>query len=393
MPEADDHRLLTEFARAGSESAFATLVARYVNLVFSTAFRSTGNAQNAEEITQTVFIVLARKAEILSPRVVLSGWLYQTTRLTAANFMKAEFRRRRREEEAAMQSILNEPSDAAWPEIAPLLDEAIGHLGQTDRDALLLRYFENKSTAEIGAALRMNEDTARRRVNRALEKLRRFFLKCGVASTAATIGESISTNSVQAAPVSLAKSVTAAAITKGAAASTSTLTLMKGVLKIMAWSKMKTATVGTVILAIAAATTVVIQQEIKHRSPHSVVFDKASFVYAGYRTPEKTVQTMLWAMAEGDSDAFLTCCTPGEKVQREKAWAGETKEEVSAKGKEQVASMGRIRILNQTNISASQMILTVLMEGSGHTETMLFSRIGDDWKYDKEVHESPSRSK
>lgn len=249
MPEADDHQLLAEFASAGSEPAFAALVARYVNLVYSTAFRSTGNAQNAEEITQTVFIILARKAETLSPGVVLSGWLYQTTRLTAANFMKSEFRRRRHQEEAAMQSLLNEPAETSWREIAPLLDEAMGRLGQTDRDALLLRYFENKSAAEIGAALRMNEDTARRRMNRALEKLRRFFLKCGVASTTATIGESISANSVQAAPVALAKSVTAAAITKGAAASGSTLTVMKGVLKIMAWTKAKSGIAGAVVAA------------------------------------------------------------------------------------------------------------------------------------------------
>src|SRR5215472_3533557 len=125
MLEAD-HQLLAKFAKAGSEPAFAALVARYVNLVYSTAFRSTGNAQNAEEITQTVFVILARKAEKLSPRVVLSGWLYQTTRLTAANFMKGEFRRRRRQEEAAMQSVLNEPTESTWREIAPLLDDAMG---------------------------------------------------------------------------------------------------------------------------------------------------------------------------------------------------------------------------------------------------------------------------
>ncbi len=107
MPELDDHELLGEFARTESEAAFAALVARYVNLVHSTALRFTGNPHHAEEITQAVFIILARKAGKLSPRAVLSGWLYQTARLTAANFVKGEIRRHHREQEAYMQSILN----------------------------------------------------------------------------------------------------------------------------------------------------------------------------------------------------------------------------------------------------------------------------------------------
>src|ERR1035438_4700767 len=97
MPEQNDHELL-ELAKNGSETAFAALVARHVNLVYSTALRFTGNPHHAEEITQAVFIILARKA--LSPRTLLSGWLYQTARLTAANFVKGEIRRQNREQEA-----------------------------------------------------------------------------------------------------------------------------------------------------------------------------------------------------------------------------------------------------------------------------------------------------
>src|SRR3954463_6752681 len=123
MPELTDYELLANFARSESEEAFATLVKRYVNLVYSTALRFTGNSHHAEEITQAVFIILARKAGKLSPRVVLSGWLYQTTRLTAANFMKGEIRRQRREQEAYMQSTSNETDIATWQQIAPLLDD------------------------------------------------------------------------------------------------------------------------------------------------------------------------------------------------------------------------------------------------------------------------------
>jgi uncharacterized protein (TIGR03435 family) len=263
MPELDDHELLAEFARNESEAAFAALVSRYVNLVYSTALRFTGNPHHAEEITQAVFIILARKAGKLSPRTVLSGWLYQTTRLTAANFVKGEIRRQHREQEAYMQSTLTEPDAAAWQQLAPHLDEAMSRLGETDRNAIVLRFFENKTAQEVGAALKLTEEAAHKRTARALEKLRKFFTKRGVDSTAATIAETISAHSVQAAPVALAKTVTAVAIAKGAAASASTSTLIKGALKIMAWTKAKTAVVAGAIVLLAAGTTTVTVKEIQ----------------------------------------------------------------------------------------------------------------------------------
>ena len=159
-----------------------------------------------------------------------------------------------------MQSILNGGRDApspagseeVWAQIEPLLDEAMASLGETDRTVLALRYFENKSASEIGRALKVNEETTRKRANRALEKLRKFFVKRGVDSTAAAIGETISANSIQAAPAALAKTVTAVALAKGATASASTLTLIKGALKIMAWTKAKTAIVTGVAAILAA---------------------------------------------------------------------------------------------------------------------------------------------
>src|SRR5688572_11713299 len=123
MAEMDDKELLAEYARTESDSAFATLVSRHVNLVYSAAWRFTNNSHHAEEITQAVFVILARKASNLGRNVVLSGWLYQTARLTSANFVKGESRRQRREQEAYMQSTLTEPESAAWEQIAPFLDE------------------------------------------------------------------------------------------------------------------------------------------------------------------------------------------------------------------------------------------------------------------------------
>src|SRR5271157_4201747 len=124
MTEMDDHELLGEYTRSASEVAFAALVTRHVNLVYSAALRFTGNPHHAEEVTQAVFVILARRAGGFRRGVVLSGWLYQTARLTAANFVKGEIRRQKREQEAYMQSTLNEPDTAGWQQIAPLLDEA-----------------------------------------------------------------------------------------------------------------------------------------------------------------------------------------------------------------------------------------------------------------------------
>jgi RNA polymerase sigma factor (sigma-70 family) len=238
MPETDDIELLQQYAREGSESAFAALVARYVNMVYSAALRKTGNPHAAEEITQAVFIILARKAGRLHRRTILSGWLYQTARLTAASFLRNEIRRARREQEAYMESSSNEPEPNDWLHIAPLLEDAMGQLGDADRAAVVLRFFDKKSFQEVGAAFGASENAAKKRVARALEKLRRGLASRGVVSTSAAIASGISAYSTQAAPVGLVKSVTGLAIAKGAAAA-STLTLVKGTLKMMTWIKYK----------------------------------------------------------------------------------------------------------------------------------------------------------
>ena len=240
MTEWNDHELLAQYARTESEAAFATLVARYVNLVFSAARRFTGNPHHAEEITQAVFLILARKAGALRRGTVLSGWLYQTARLTAANFVKGEIRRQRREQEAYMQSTLTEPDAAAWQQIAPLLDEAMGRLGEADRTAIVLRYFENKTAQEVAATLKVNEGAAHKRVSRALDKLRKFFSKRGVTLTAAAIAGAVAVNSVQAAPAGLAATISVTAA-KGAAVTATVTSLVKGTLKIMTYAKLKLA--------------------------------------------------------------------------------------------------------------------------------------------------------
>src|SRR5215831_9914318 len=210
MSDLSDAELLARFARNKSEAAFAELVERYIGLVYSTAFRKTGNPQQSEDITQAVFIILARKANSLGPKTVLPGWLHHTARLTAANLQRAELRRLHREQEAFMQSTTNEtPPDTLWRELSPLVDDAVAALGASDRDAIVLRYFQNRSMAEVGATLGASEDATRMRVNRALDKMRKFFAQRGVTISSTAIAGTISANSVQAAPAGLAAIISA----------------------------------------------------------------------------------------------------------------------------------------------------------------------------------------
>ncbi len=244
----EDAKLLSDYATTRSEEAFSTLVERHVSLVYSSALRQVCDPHLAEEITQAVFIIFSRKAGSLGKETVLAGWLCRTARFVACNALKTENRRRRREQEAYMESLLNEPEPDVWPQVSPFLDEAVAQLGETDRNAVVLRFYEQRSLVEVGGVLGLNEDAAQKRISRALEKLRKFFSRRGMTFSAVAIAGAVFTNSVQAAPIGLAATISATAA-KGAVVGGSTLTLVKGTLKVMAWTKMKTAVViGAAIL-------------------------------------------------------------------------------------------------------------------------------------------------
>ena len=198
----NDSELLQSYALHGSEDAFATLVHQYANLVYSAALRQTRDPHAAQEVAQVVFLILARKAARLPKQTLLSGWLWRTTRFVALNYMRKEMHRRQTEENAAAYYAAE--TEEAWTSMAPLLDEALASLGDKDRAAIILRFFEQRSLHEIAAWLDTSEDAAQKRVARGLDKLRARFRKQGLAVSATVLVGAIGAKSVEAAPAGLA---------------------------------------------------------------------------------------------------------------------------------------------------------------------------------------------
>ncbi len=394
MQPTEDSALLRRYAENHSDEAFAGLVTRHINLVYSVALRQVGNPHAAEEITQAVFIILAKKAAQLQHYKALSSWLFQATRLTANNFIRSETRRHRREEEAYMQSVLDEAGAEVWPRIAPLLDTAVAALREKDRQAIVLRFYEGRNLREVGLALGTSEDAAEKRVNRALEKLRKFFTKRGVSSTTAIIAGTISANSVQAAPVALAKSVTAVAIAKGAAASGSTLTLIKGALKIMAWTKAQTAIVTGVAILLAAGTTAVLYKNhqkasapplnrLNQTGSGQTDFPKTEWRFVGYADPESALESTFWAMNQGDVKTYLSSLAPDGSLAKEAQ--GKTENAIAAMTRQIVGGITGYKIINKQSASPGRIIVTFLPEtGTDQTPNrpgrLVIVRIGNDWK-------------
>ena len=215
----EDTELLRRYAEQHAQDAFAELVRRRVDLVYSVALRQVGgDAHLAEDVTQKVFADLARKARPLSQRAVLIGWLYRSTQYAASDVVRSERRRRAREQESqAMHEISLDPNAAAdWDRLRPLLDSAMGELSEDDRDAVALRFFEGKPFADIGRTLRLTDEAARKRVDRALDKLSVALSRRGVKSTAAALGVALGSQITMAAPAGLAASVTATALATAA---------------------------------------------------------------------------------------------------------------------------------------------------------------------------------
>ncbi len=380
MQELNDRALLREFVEHDREEAFATLVARHIDRVYSIALRHTRNPHQAEEITQAVFVILAKKSRHLRKGVILEGWLFQTTRLTAITHIRSAFRRARREQEALMQIELNENKSETWEQIAPFLDEALASLNETDRNAVVLRFFYDKNMREIGEVIGGSEDKARMRINRTMEKLRSFFLKRGVSSTTAIIAGALTANSVQPAPALLAKTAASVAVAKGATGCGSTLTLIKG-LKVMAWTKVKTAMVVAIVIICAGTSTLwLLHNHQRPKVPTELA--RALWKFSGYATPEDAMQSSAWAVRIGDTKAFLNSVTPEFRDWIESTFRG--KPEIVVDGLNGVSSeTTSYRIVTRNQKSDNVVLLFIhflTVDGTSHGESVPLIKVGSEWK-------------
>jgi RNA polymerase sigma factor (sigma-70 family) len=261
--EAADMELLRDYAQNHSEQAFRTLVERHVDMVFAVALRQTENTQLAEEVTQTVFVVLAEKAASIPKGTILTGWLFRATRFAASNVRRAEARREHWEQKAA-QMEPQPPSESELDQIAPVLNQALEQLPELDRAAILLRFFESKSMEEVGRSLGTTEGAAKMRLSRAMERLRVIFRQRGVVVPAAVLLGVLSAQTAHAAPAGLASSVVACALLKQTA--TSTLPLVKGTLIFMAKTKANKLAIAALALLLGGTAAVVVQQSLQRKS-------------------------------------------------------------------------------------------------------------------------------
>ena len=261
-PMDDDWQLLDDYATRNSEEAFRTLVDRYAGMVYHAALRQAGNPHTAEEVTQAVFIALAQKAGKIPRQTILYGWLFRAARFALLNFMRDEACRRRHEQEATtMEHIIrDDDNESVWEQISPHLDDALDRLSEADREVVMIRFFGSKSHKEMAQALGVTEVTAKKRLSRAVEKLRRVFARRGVVVPAVALVASLTAYGAQAAPAGVASSAAAVALAKGTAGAASTVAIANTILRLMAWAKAKMAiALGAGVLLAAGTATVVME--------------------------------------------------------------------------------------------------------------------------------------
>jgi RNA polymerase sigma factor (sigma-70 family) len=390
-----DLDLLRQFARENSQDAFAEIVRRHLNLVYSAARRQVRSPQLAEEVAQSVFADLARDAGKVSgtgfqPVNSLTPWLYTVTRRTAIDAIRKESRRQLREQIAAEMNNMNATAND-WTQIEPLLDDAMAALDETDRSAILLRYFENKNLREVGEALGASEDAAQKRVSRAVERLREFFSKRNVMVGASGMAILISTNAVQATPASLA-----AVITGKALATTTTITVTKAIIMTTLQKTFVIASVGVltgagiyeaVHLAQKQTGTQTVAKASNPEPPNSAgdYVPREKYAFAGYSTPEAAIKSIFWVQSRGDVKTSLDSLSPKIRSLLETELKSVSERNVSSSMIKEDENILGYRIADQEKISDDKIVVTVSVNDvrpRHGKKKMQLVRINSEWKYD-----------
>jgi RNA polymerase sigma factor (sigma-70 family) len=251
----EDMQLLETYARTGSEAAFSTLVNRHIDWVYSICLRGVRDRHLAEDVTQAVFLLLSQKAAAMNPETILRGWLFKTARFAVSDALKKRSRARKHHERVAMMTPdpVQGEEEQAWEGVAPVLEEAVSMLNDNDRHAVLLRFYEGKSLAEVGQKLGISEEAAKKRVARAVEKLRAFMGREGLSITALLLIGLLMTNAAQAAPAHLGLSVAKACAGSKAASGMATA-IATGARKGMlgATGRLMAALVGGILILLLA---------------------------------------------------------------------------------------------------------------------------------------------
>jgi RNA polymerase sigma factor (sigma-70 family) len=374
----NDLNLLGQYARDKAQDAFTEIVCRHVDLVYSAALRQVRSPQLAEEVAQSVFTDLAHNAGKLKPDTVLTAWLYQVTRRTAVDVVRKEFRRQRREQIASEMNAMNNPA-SDWTHVEPFLDEAMESLDDTDRAAVLLRYFENKSLREVGQTLGTSDDTAQKRVSRAVERLREFFFKRGVTVGASGLVVVLSANAVQAAPAGLAGTIATAGATLAGT------TLSATAVKIIVMTTLQKSIIAAFIAA--AVGTGLYEARQYYHSHHLVEYiPRETWASAGFATPEAAIRSFCWAKSQGDINTAMTMATPELWQEVENKYFKNKSD--SERGKmliETVKNVKGIGIQKRTVVADDQVVFRMLQLHSDGKDGKSYSivtmkRIDGEWK-------------
>jgi RNA polymerase sigma factor (sigma-70 family) len=264
---SDDSQLLEEYARTRSPQAFASIVGKYVDFVYSAALRRVRDAHLAEDVAQAVFVILAQRAHRLKPGTVLPGWLYRATRYAASNALRLQRRRKSHEQAAGQLPRTERRMDPKWQQIEPVLDAAMDSLRRGDRELILLRYFQGQSLSDMGRGLGASENTTSKRLSRALERLRRALEQRGITAAETTLGVLLSQQAVQDAPAAL-KSAAGAMGSNTAAATGKAAAIAKGATLMMSISvPMKISAVAAVSILVPTAIVVTALQQQQAGAP------------------------------------------------------------------------------------------------------------------------------